>query len=164
MDTVGVKNEPITLGNLKMHSTLIIRFPIPHGFYAEANSGCHARKIHFWRWAGRGKKLLSRPEADAVALYSAGYGQRSRRSGTVSLTVIWHCRSPFSYFPNVFDHYIQNVHEPQRSLRSALGMLMNLSTNTKRWRAQPPGYLILFRPPAIECEIRWKQFWWRGGW
>ncbi|OZT31906.1 peptidase, partial [Salmonella enterica subsp. enterica serovar Heidelberg] len=70
-DTVGVKNEPLTAGEFK--DALDPYHPLSDAtrdfMQKQILDAMHEQFIADVE-QGRGKKLLSRPEADAVALYS----------------------------------------------------------------------------------------------
>lgn len=133
MDTVGVKNEPLTAGEFK--DALDPYHPLSDAtrdfMQKQILDAMHEQFIADVE-QGRGKKLLSRPEADAVALYSGRVWttQQAIRYGLIDgdLTPV-EVRSRLSqmYSTTIFKTY----NEPQRSLRSALGMLMSLSTNVE---------------------------------
>lgn len=133
MDTVGVKNEPLTAGEFK--DALDPYHPLSDTtrdfMQKQILDTMHEQFIADVE-QGRGKKLISRPEADAVALYSGRVWttQQAIRYGLIDgdLTPV-EVRSRLSqmYSTTTFKTY----NEPQRSLRSALGMLMSLSTNVE---------------------------------
>ncbi|EJE80479.1 hypothetical protein ECO9455_09769, partial [Escherichia coli O111:H11 str. CVM9455] len=79
---------------------------------------------------GRGKKLLSRHDADAVSLYSGRVWPTPQavKYGLVDgdlTSVEIRTRLSKMYSTDTFKNY----NEPHRNLRSALGMLMSLSSN-----------------------------------
>jgi protease-4 len=106
---------------------------------------------------GRGYKLISRPEANAVALYSGRVWttQQAIQYGLIDgdLTPV-EVRSRLSqmYSTTTFKTY----NEPQRSLRSALGMLMSLSTNIETLAGTTSRLLRFCSGHQLsDGEIRW---------
>jgi len=131
MDTVGIKNDPITAGEFK--DALDPYHPLSDStrefMQKQILDTMHEKFISDVE-QGRGKKIIPRSQADAVALYSGRVWttQQAIQYGLIDgdLTPV-EIRSRLSemYSTTTFKTY----NEPQRSLRSALGMLMNLSTN-----------------------------------
>ncbi|MGT0336191.1 S49 family peptidase [Shigella flexneri] len=131
MSTVGVKNEPLTAGEFK--DALDPFHPLSDStrefMQKEILNTMHEKFITDVE-LGRGKKLLSRHDADAVSLYSGRVWPTPQavKYGLVDgdlTSVEIRTRLSKMYSTDTFKNY----NEPHRNLRSALGMLMSLSSN-----------------------------------
>ncbi|MGV7963818.1 S49 family peptidase [Photorhabdus tasmaniensis] len=133
MNTVGVQNEPLIAGEFK--DALDPYRPLSNStrdFMQKQILNTMHEKFIADVEQGRGKKLISRAQADAVALYSGRVWttQQAMQYGLIDgdLTPVEiRTRLSSMYSTNTFKNY----NEPQRNLRTALGMMMDLSANVE---------------------------------